>query len=25
VKSVDRFATSRYIKLFEDVKRGPHT
>ena len=25
VKSVDRFASSRYIKLFEDVKRGPHT
>ncbi|MBI5507402.1 MAG: hypothetical protein HY903_01495 [Deltaproteobacteria bacterium] len=25
LKSVDRFATSRYIKLFEDVKRGPHT
>jgi hypothetical protein len=24
VKSVERFATSRYIKLFEDVKRGPH-
>jgi hypothetical protein len=22
---VDRFATTRYIKLFEEVKRGPHT
>ena len=21
---IERFATSRYIKLFEDVKRGPH-
>jgi hypothetical protein len=23
--AVDRFASSRYIKLFEEVKRGPHT
>ncbi len=22
---IERFATSRYIKLFEEVKRGPHT
>ncbi len=24
-EAVERFATSRYIKLFEEVKRGPHT
>jgi hypothetical protein len=23
--AIDRFASSRYIKLFEEVKRGPHT
>ncbi len=23
-ESIERFATSRYIKLFEEVKRGPH-
>ena len=25
VKSIERFAASRYIRLFEEVKRGPHT
>lgn len=25
LKAIERFATSRYIKLFEEVKRGPHT